>query len=504
MPTAKAEQTVRGRIAGQMALLLLGATFTYFSLGGFAHADDQQLPSILECSALSGSPVKRPRFAMAFSFSFANGGFKAVRPMGSRPGREVYSGSIDQNRHVRITGRGAFYDYGSPWRSEFSGKVNENDLTVLAGKIEVDNGGRRECSLTFLLPPDKLAAILAPQSPSRAEAKPSSAPAPKEVQPPQARPAASAPGQSLADSSGEDQTRKRLSDLAQDLADKQKQILAMQEDLKKQESEAARDFAAKQKQIQEASAKVEADKDRLDAGQAKLDLATKDLNDRQKSLEASHKDLKQEQANLQQEQGKTKGSVNLVQKLLDGIILPTTEDPDSWLVRVAAVPIQQQQFCRIVDQFHDSIDKVYQTRNDIKKNSLFRDRQLSMAALLPHGEFSNWVVQIKEVTQAPDGSAAIMLQPPCRAMLGSDACQKNGSKVQATIPPDSPLYRELSSVSAGDFVVVSGKILYAEAPSNQPLPTYATYQAGSHCSATEGSKQEDVFVTNITYLVQLR
>ena len=51
-----------------------------------------------------------------------------------------------------------------------------------------------------------------------------------------------------------------------------------------------------------------------------------------------------------------------------------------------------------------------------------------MATLLPRGEFENWVVQIKEVTQASDGSAAVMLQPPCRAMLGSDACQKNGSK----------------------------------------------------------------------------
>jgi hypothetical protein len=168
MPTAKDKKTLRGRIAGQMALLLLGATFTCFSLGGFAHADDQQLPSILDCSALSTNPAKHPRFAMAFSFSFANGAFKAVRPvrpMGSHPGREVYSGSIDQNRHVRITSRGAFYDYGPPWRSEFSGKVNENDLTVLAGKIEVDNGGRRDCSLTFLLPPDKLAAVLAPQLP---------------------------------------------------------------------------------------------------------------------------------------------------------------------------------------------------------------------------------------------------------------------------------------------------------------------------------------------------
>jgi hypothetical protein len=93
-----------------------------------------------------------------------------------------------------------------------------------------------------------------------------------------------------------------------------------------------------------------------------------------------------------------------------------------------------------------------------------------MAALLPHRDFSSWVVQVKEVTQAPDWSAAVMR----------------------------------GQFSAGDFVVVSGRILYAEASDNKPLPNYAVYQAGSHCSATQGSKQEDVFVTEITYLAHLR
>jgi len=148
---------------------------------------------------------------------------------------------------------------------------------------------------------------------------------------------------------------------------------------------------------------------------------------------------------------------------------------------------------------------VYQLHNDIKQNALYRDRKLDMATLLPRGEFENWVVQIKEVTQASDGSAAVMLQPPCRAMLGSDACQKNGSKIRATVGASSPLYRELARVSAVDFVVVSGKILYAESTNpDQPLPTYAVYEPGSHCSTVDGSKKEDVFVTEIRYLVQLR
>jgi len=216
-------------------------------------------------------------------------------------------------------------------------------------------------------------------------------------------------------------------------------------------------------------------------------------------------ELKRGQQELGIQQTETNNRVEQVTSVLKNIILPVTEDPNAWMLRVAAVPVQQQQFCRIVDQFYGDLAQAYQARNDIKRNALYRDRQMDMAALLPHGEFENWVVQIKEVTQAPDGSAAVMLQPPCRAMLGSDACQKEGSKIRATVGTGSPLYRELARVSAGDFVVVSGKILYAESTNpDQPLPTYAVYQAGSHCSTLDGSKQEDVFVTEIRYLVQLR
>ena len=49
-----------------------------------------------------------------------------------------------------------------------------------------------------------------------------------------------------------------------------------------------------------------------------------------------------------------------------------------------------------------------------------------------------------------------------------------------------------------------GKILYVGSSEDKPLPTYAVYEAGSHCSTTIASKQEDVFVTEVNYLVHLR
>ena len=231
---------------------------------------------------------------------------------------------------------------------------------------------------------------------------------------------------------------------------------------------------------------------------------TTNQNDKS-ALKSDLNRLEDDQKRLLQQQAATDSKLSEVKTFLGGIVLPAWENPEGWMMRVAAVPIQQQQFCRIVDKFYNDLAEVEKTRNEIKRNALFRDRQGDMATLLPRGEFQNWVVQIKEVTQAADGSAAVMLQPPCRAMLGSDACQMNGSKVRATISVTSPLYRELGRVSAGDFVVVSGRLLYAESEMpDQPLPTYAVYKAGSHCSPLEGSKQGDVFVTEVGYLVQLR
>ena len=124
-------------------------------------------------------------------------------------------------------------------------------------------------------------------------------------------------------------------------------------------------------------------------------------------------------------------------------------------------------------------------------------------ALLPKGGFDNWVVQVKRITQAPDGSAAIALQPPCRAMLASDVCTKSDYPIRGLVPPSSPLFREISKLNTGDFVLVSGKLIYADPiDGRDEAPAYGIYQSGSYYSGE--SQDEDLFVTVIRYLVQLQ
>jgi hypothetical protein len=91
-------------------------------------------------------------------------------------------------------------------------------------------------------------------------------------------------------------------------------------------------------------------------------------------------------------------------------------------------------------------------------------------------------------------------------MLGSDACQKDPSEIQGTIRADTLQFRELERVSQEEFVVVSGRMIYPRkvAPNETPLPIYALFRAGSHCSGIAAGKTQDVFVVEINYLARVR
>ena len=371
-------QLHRGTLFGAL-IIVWSSQFVWAQTG----SSENRVPALLNCSALSSNPQKRPEFASKVEMQIAKGLLTVERETKRRPGKERLTGSVAKDGTIKLEGNGEYQDGGDGWHTVLVGALNNKKEVVLRGSLRSGYGkgkGTRRCELTFLVPPSEI--------------------------------------------------RTRLS--------------AMFE-------------------------------------------------------------LQQQQEVLEQRQAETEKKVEGVTTVLKDIILPVTETPGDWMLRVSAVPVQQQQFCRIVDRFYDDLAAVYLMRNELRKNALFRDRQKDLAALLPSGKFENWVVTIKEVKQTADGGAAIMLQPPCRAMLGSDICQIESSKMATAIPANSPMVRELEKVGAGDFIVISGKILYAaEASANEPTPIRAIYQAGSHCSTIEGAKTEDVFVSQITYLARLK
>lgn len=198
-------------------------------------------------------------------------------------------------------------------------------------------------------------------------------------------------------------------------------------------------------------------------------------------------------------------TASAVKGVLGDILLPITEDPGTWISRVPTIPIQQQQFCRIVDRSYIDLEQVRLSNNDIRRNAIFKQRFSDIAALLPQGDFTNWLVRVVQVAQGEDGSAGVVLQLPCRAMLGSAACEPSGHRLQTMIKPASPLFGELEKVSAGDFVVISGTLKLVPAGSrDRPLPETAIFEPGAYCSAVSGATTQDVFVSDLRYLAVLR
>jgi hypothetical protein len=129
-------------------------------------AEIQIIPSILECSALTRNPEKVRSFSKEVAFSFADERLKGERITGNRPGKEIYVGTVGPDRSIELSGYGAYYGRKDGWKSKFSGSISDGGPTVIKGSMDVDRGGRRDCTFTFLLPADRLLGLLLPSDPS--------------------------------------------------------------------------------------------------------------------------------------------------------------------------------------------------------------------------------------------------------------------------------------------------------------------------------------------------
>jgi hypothetical protein len=233
----------------------------------------------------------------------------------------------------------------------------------------------------------------------------------------------------------------------------------------------------------------------IDAPRVEAQKVQKELDDGLARLDA---EISKTQADLSKFKATTTS-------IFQNILLPLSENPRDWMMRVSSVPVQQQQFCKIIDQFFDDLDEIKASRNEIKKRIAYKDRLSDISALLPKGRFENWVVRVLEIRVLSDGSAAVTLQPPCRALIGSDMCQSRAELYSGSIKPDTPMYRELAKVSTGDFVVVSGTMVAAELDKSTSLETSkAVYQSSENCLGDDANKKQDYFISNLTYLVSLK
>jgi hypothetical protein len=208
--------------------------------------------------------------------------------------------------------------------------------------------------------------------------------------------------------------------------------------------------------------------------------------------------------NAKQEAERKAATVQVADNSLGLSTLPTTESDRDWRSVAGLLPVQERQFCRIVERFFADLSAATTARNAIKQNALYKQRQEDLASLLPNGAYQSWIVRAVEVTQAADGSAAVVLQLPCKVLMGSDACAASPSQFQGTIPENSPLYRELAKFDTGDFAVVSGTFLGVSEPKMGALPSYRFLPAGTSCIKLEAGQSLDLFVVQLNSIFRMR
>ena len=172
--------------------------------------------------------------------------------------------------------------------------------------------------------------------------------------------------------------------------------------------------------------------------------------------------------------------------------------PKNWSEADEYMPIQQDKFCELTNSFREKLADAQKTQNDIKVNMVKKERHEDLDALLPGGEFKDWIVKTKQIRQVSNGDAAIEFELPCDVNIGSSKFMVEGeSKWTATVKYDSREYKQLVKLSFGDFAIISGSFIKInEFEKNQKETFYASRPLSSDGSDSDG----EFFLAKLSYI----
>jgi len=207
----------------------------------------------------------------------------------------------------------------------------------------------------------------------------------------------------------------------------------------------------------------------------KIKLLTSEVNfasKQQKDAEAKHQRLqadliKTHQAELKSLAASLKKEItNLKSELADAnsgtTSLPKFELDDEWIEFERYLAVQQVRFCQILLNYREEAVSAADSRNQLRQNMVSTNRDNDIAALLPSGNYKDWVVKVVEIYATPTGDAAFVLRLPCDVTFGSGQLPEIGGtdgEYAATAEYGGIIYNQLAQLAEGDTVLISGKIL---------------------------------------------
>lgn len=150
----------------------------------------------------------------------------------------------------------------------------------------------------------------------------------------------------------------------------------------------------------------------------------------------------------------------------------------SWSSVDQYIPVRQKAFCNLMNQYELKAQNALESKNQIKQNQVSVDRGQDLLALMPKGEFTNWLVQVEEVFVVANGDAAYDMKLQCGVSIGSGQVAK-GQEYVATAPRGSVIYNQLSGVSGGDFILVNGNLVkFDKLNENDGMPEFVSTLKG--------------------------
>lgn len=126
------------------------------------------------------------------------------------------------------------------------------------------------------------------------------------------------------------------------------------------------------------------------------------------------------------------------------------------------LPAAQERFCAIFTEYEAELAVAQTSGNQIRSNLVVQKRDADLLALLPSGQFTNWVLEIAQVYQDSDGNAAFVLETQCGKYLGSAVVSLPDGTTSwyASAREGDPIFNQLARVSIGDKVIASGKLFF--------------------------------------------
>lgn len=245
----------------------------------------------------------------------------------------------------------------------------------------------------------------------------------------------------------------------------------------------------------------------------KLSLITQARDDLELQLAnalTSNETLTLRADNLEKEKQKLIKEVENIKSQIDSTdFLPVFQLTEEWLEVERFLAVQQVRFCQILSNYSVEAKAAAESKNQLRQNLVATNRDNDIAALLPNGNYNDWVVKVVEIYATPTGDAAFVLRLPCDVTFGSGqlngAGDLNGSYA-ATAEFGGLIYNQLAQLSQGDTVLISGKILtYDDIGALNQRLKFITNLNGENALKTEPRKNRAApdYFSKIDYLSKL-